>query len=240
MGQRCILCGAENREGAAYCAECGAALEADVPADLEIEVYDVRAEGGEKPSYFEETLAAARESARSRGAESAPDLTQDPLIQKELEGGYEIRARRLSHRLRRPCNVVIVVAAAALAAFVIYGVRWAVGRLPKYEYAETAHAAGTDAALGAAAELESAKVEIAPEGAGASAVLAVGGDGGKIFIDGDYVGDAPAEGLRVPLGRHHVIVKGDNYIALDQMIDFKLGEGYALEPTSAAELARAP
>jgi hypothetical protein len=70
--------------------------------------------------------------------------------------------------------------------------------------------------------------------------LAVGGEGGKVFVDGNYVADAPAEGLGIPLGRHHVMVKRGNAITLDETIDFKLGEGYALEPSSAAELGRTP
>jgi hypothetical protein len=240
MAERCILCGAENPDDAATCAECGAALGADVEGDVEIEVYDVQPATGEKPDYFEEALAATRDRVRRKRAAPSADVSQHPFIQKELKAGYEIRERRLSHRLRRPRNVVIAVAAAALAAFVIYGVRWAVARLPKYEYAEPAHVAATNAALAAAAVLESAKVEVAPEGGAPAAVLAVGGDGGKIFIDGNYVADAPAKGLRVSLGRRHVMVKRGNAITLDETIDFKLGERYGLEPISAAELARTP
>jgi hypothetical protein len=239
MARRCILCGAENPDDVTSCGECGAELEVDVPADVEIEVYRVEPVTGDKPSYFEETLAAARNSVRQERADSPPDILQDPLIRKELEAGYEIRERRLSHRLRRPRNLVIAVAGAAFAAFVITGVQWAVARLPKYAYAEPAHVAGTNAALEAAAELESAKVEVAPEGV-EPAALAVGGEGGKVFVDGNYVADAPAEGLNVPLGRHHVIVKRGNAITLDETIDFKRGERYALEPSSAAELGRTP
>ncbi len=240
MARRCILCGAENPGDATSCGECGAELEVDAPADVEIEVYDVEPVTGDKPSYFEETLAAARKSVRRERADSPGDISQDPLIRKELEAGYEIRKRRLSHRLRRPRNLVIAIAGAAFAAFVIYGVQWAVARLPKYAYAEPAHVAATNVALEAAAELESVKVEVAPEGGAPPAVLAVGGEGGKVFVDGNYVADAPAEGLGIPLGRHHVMVKRGNAITLDETIDFKLGEGYALEPSSAAELGRTP
>lgn len=238
MTERCILCGAQNPDGAATCAECGAVLGAE--ADVEIEIYDVPPAANGKPDYFEEALAATRDRVRRKRAAPSGDVSQDPFIQKELKAGYEIRERRLSHRLRRSRNVFIMVAAAALAASVIYGVRWAVARLPKYEYAEPAHVAATKSALAAAAELESAKVEIAAEGAGPAAVLAVGGDGGKIFIDGNYVADAPAEGIRVPLGRRHVVVKSGNDITLDETIDLKAGERYSLEPASAAELASAP
>jgi hypothetical protein len=240
MDRRCILCGAENPDDAANCVECGAGLEVDAPTDVEIEVYDVEPTTADKPSYFEETLAAARESARRGGAGSPADVAQDPLIQKELEAGYEIRERRFSHRLRRPRNVILIIASAALAVAVIYGVQWAVSRLPKYSYAEPAHVAGTNVALEAAAELESAKVEVAPEGGVPAAALAVGGEGGKVFIDGSYVADAPAAGLRVPLGRHHVMVKRGNAITLDEIIDFRRGERYALEPAGAAELGRTP
>ncbi len=240
MARHCILCGAENPDDAAICGGCGAELEVDAPADVEIEVYDVEPVEGDKPSFFEETLAAARNSVRRERADSPADISQDPLIRKELEAGYEIRERRLSHRLRRPRNLVIAIAGAAFAAFVIYGVQWAVARLPKYAYAEPAHVAATNVALEAAAELESAKVELAPEGVAPAALLAVGGEGGKVFVDGSYVADAPAEGLNVPLGRHHVIVKRGNAITLDETIDFRLGERYALEPSSAAELGRTP
>jgi hypothetical protein len=240
MVRRCVLCGADNPDDAANCAECGAVLEEEAGADVEIEVYDVEPITAEKPSYFEETLAAARESVRHGRGDSPADVSQDPLIQKELEAGYEIRERRLSHRLRRPRNVVIAIAAAALAASVIYGVQWAVSRLPKYSYAEPAHVAGTNVALEAAAELEAAKAEIAPGRGGPAAALAVGGEGGKVFIDGNYVADAPAKGLRVPLGSHHVVVKRGNRITLDETIDFKRGERYALEPASASELGRTP
>ncbi len=240
MGERCILCGAENPDGANTCAECGAALVAEGGGDVEIEVYDVQPATGEKPGYFEEALAATRERVRREGPSPPPDVSQDPFIQKELEAGYEIRERRLSHRLRRRRSVVIVAVAGALAVFVIYGVRWAVARLPKYEYAEPAYAAGTDLALEVAAELESTKVDVAAAVGGPAAILAVGGAGGKIFIDGHYVADAPAEGLSVPLGRRHVIVKRGNVITLDETIDFKLGEGYSLAPASAAELGRTP
>ncbi len=240
MARSCILCGAENPDDATSCGECGAELEVDAPADVKIEVYDVESVAGDKSSYFEETLAAARKSVRRERADSPADISQDPSIRKELEAGYEIRKRRLSHRLRRPRNLVIAIAGAAFAAFVIYGVQWAVARLPKYAYAEPAHVAATNVALEAAAELESAKVEVAPEGGAPAAVLAVGGEGGKVLVDGNYVADAPAEGLGIPLGRHHVMVKRGNAITLDETIDFKLGEGYALEPSSAAELGGTP
>jgi hypothetical protein len=240
MVRRCILCGAENPDDAANCVECDAALEEEAGPDVEIEVYDVEPTTADKPSYFEETLASARESARRGRAGSPADVAQDPLIQKELEAGYEIRERRFSHRLRRPRNVILIIASSALAVAVIYGVQWAVSRLPKYSYAEPAHVAGTNVALEAAAELESVKAEIAPGGGGPAAALAVGGEGGKVFIDGSYVADAPAAGFRVPLGRHHVMVKRGNAITLDEIIDFRRGERYALEPAGAAELGRTP
>jgi hypothetical protein len=240
MVRRCILCGAENPDDAANCIVCGAALEEETGPDVEIEVYDVEPMTADKPGYFEETLAAARENARRRRAGSPADVAQDPLIQKELEAGYEIRERRLSHRLRRPRNVILIIASAALAVAVIYSVQWAVSRLPKYAYAEPAHVAATNVALEASAELESAKVEVAPEEGVPAAALAVGGEGGKVFVDGNYVADAPVEGLGIPLGRHHVIVKRGNAITLDETIDFRLGERYGLEPGSAAELGRTP
>ncbi len=240
MVRRCIICEAENPDDATSCGECGAELEVDAPADVEIEVYDVGPATADKPSYFEETLAAARNSVRRERGDSPPDISQDPLIRTELEAGYEIRKRRFSHRLRRPRNLVIALAGAALAASVIYGVQWAVARLPKYAYAEPAHVAATNVALEAAAELESARVEIAPEEAAPAGVLTVGGDGGKIFVDGNYVADAPAEDLGIQPGWHHVIVKRGNAITLDETIDFKRGERYALEPSSAAELGRWP
>jgi hypothetical protein len=240
MARRCILCGAENPGDATACVQCGADLEADPPADVEIEVYHVEPATVDKPSYFHETLAAARENARSPADDAPADLSQDPLIQDELKEGYEIRERRLSHRLRRPRNLVLVIAAAAFAAVVIYGVRWAVERLPKYSYAEPAYVAGTNLALEAAAELESARVEIALGEDEAAPVLTVNGDRGKIFIDGHYVADAPAVDIRVPLGRHHVVVKRGNAVTLDETIDFKLGERYGLEPMNAAELALTP
>ncbi|HUV86981.1 MAG TPA: PEGA domain-containing protein [bacterium] len=240
MARRCVLCGADNPDDAANCVECGAELGADAGADVEIEVYDVEPMTADKPSYFEETLAAARESVRHGRGDPPPDVSQDPLIQKELKAGYEIRERRFSHRLRRPRNLILIFAGAALAASVIYGVQWAVARLPKYSYAEPAYVAGTNVALEAAAELESDKVDVGAGRGEPAAVLAVGGDGGKIFVDGNYVADAPAAGLRIPLGRHHVIVKRGNAVTLDETIDFKRGERYALEPSSAAELGRTP
>lgn len=240
MARRCVLCGADNPNDAANCVECGTVLEDEAGADVEIEVYDVEPMTAEKPSYFEETLAAAREGVRHGSGDLPPDVSQDPLIQKELKAGYEIRERRLSHRLRRPRNLILIIAGAALAAAVIYGVQWAVARLPKYSYAGPAHVAGTNVALEAAAELESTKAEIAPGRGGPAAVLAVGGEGGRVFIDGSYVADAPAAGLRIPLGRRHVIVKRGNAVTLDETIDFKRGESYALEPSSAAELGRTP
>ncbi len=240
MVRRCILCGAENPGDATACVQCGADLEADLPADVEIEVYHVEPVTVDKPGYFHRTLAAARENARSPADDLPADLAQDPLIQDELKEGYEIRERRLSHRLRRSRNLVLVVAAAAFAAVVIYGVRWAVERLPKYAYAEPAYVAGTNLALEVAAEMESARVEIASGEDEAAPVLAVSGDRGKIFIDGHYVADAPAVDIRVPLGRHHVVVKRGNAVTLDETIDFKLGEKYGLEPMNAAELALTP
>jgi hypothetical protein len=240
MARRCLLCGGQNPDDAASCVECGADLEAEPPADVEIEVYHVEPIAADAPSYFRETLAAARESARSPGGDPPADLSRDPLIQKELKEGYEIRERRLSHRLRRPRNLVIVVTAAAFAAVVVYGVRWAVERLPKYAYAEPAFVAATNLGLEAAAELEAAKVELAAEEGETAAALSVGGDRGKIFIDGRYVADAPATDILVPLGRRHVVVKRGNAITLDETIDFKLGERYGLEPMSATELALTP
>jgi len=238
MGKRCLECGAENLDEAEKCARCGAEFGAEALGDVEIEVYDVASVVEDKPGYFEETLAATRESVQKSSHEPPADLSNDPLIQEELKPGYEIRQRRLGHRLRRSRNIVIItVAAATLAVAVVYGVRWAVGRLPKYEYAEPAHLAPTDLALELAAELEAARVDLAAEASETTPVLAVGGDGGKIFLDGNYVADAPATGIRVPLGRHHVIVKRGHAITLDETIDFKRRERYSLEPTAAAALA---
>lgn len=237
MVKRCAVCGAENPDEVASCNVCGTGLEGDVPPDVEIEVYDVEPGKVSKGNYFEETLAAKRERFRKGRRTPAADLERDPLIQEELKAGYEIRRRRLSQRLRRPRGVVIVVAAAVLAILVTYGVRWAVARLPKYEYAEPAYVAATNLALEVAAELESTKVDAAAAG-GPTALLSVGGEGGKVFIDGNYVGDAPLEAIPVPLGRRQVIVKVGNEIALDETIDFERGVRYSLEPASVAALAR--
>jgi hypothetical protein len=240
MVKRCIMCGAENPDDAAECAGCGAALEEKVGPGVEIEVYDVEPITAKKRSSFEQTLAAARKTARQGKDAPAADALHDALIQEELEAGYEIRERRFSHRLRRPRNLIFIFAGAALVVAVIYGVQWGVSRLPKYSYTEPAHVAGTNVALEAAAELEASKVDLAPARGEAAAVLSVGGAGGKLFIDGNYVADAPATGLRVPLGQRHVVVKRGNAVTLDETIDFRRGERYALEPASAAELGRTP
>jgi hypothetical protein len=236
MVKRCAVCGAENPDEVASCNVCGTGLEGDVPPDVEIEVYDVEPGKVSKRSYFEETLAATRERFRKGRRPSAADLEKDPLIQEELEAGYEIRRRQISGRLRRPRGVVIIVAAAALAILIAYSVRWAVARLPKYEYAEPAYVAATDLALEVAAELESTEAGAAGAG-GSAALLSVGGEGGKVFIDGNYVGDAPLEYVRVPLGRRHVVVKVGDEIALDETIDFERRVRYSLEPASVAALA---
>ncbi|NIT34921.1 MAG: hypothetical protein GTN49_00225 [candidate division Zixibacteria bacterium] len=237
MVKRCAVCGAENPDEVASCNVCGTGLEGDVPPEVEIEVYDVEPVKVSGRNYFEETLAARRESVQRGAASPAADLERDPLIQEELKAGYEIRRRRISQRLRRPRGVAIVVAAAALAILVTYGVRWAVARLPRYEYAEPAYVVATNLALGVAAELESTRFDVAGAG-GPTALLAVGGEGGKVFIDGNYVGDAPLEAIPVPLGRRRVIVRRGNEIALDESIDFERGVRYSLEPLSAAALAR--
>ncbi len=236
MVKRCAVCGAENPDEVTSCNVCGTALEGDVPPDVEIEVYDVEAGKVSGRSYFEETLAAARERFRKGGRPSAADLEKDPLIQEELEAGYEIRRRQLSHRLRRPRGVVIIVAGAALAVLIAYGVRWGVARLPKYEYAEPAYLAATDLALEVAAELESTEAGAAGAG-GPTVLISVGGEGGKVFIDGNYVGETPLESVPVPLGRRHVVVKVGDDIALDETIDFERGVRYSLEPASVAALA---
>jgi hypothetical protein len=70
-----------------------------------------------------------------------------------------------------------------------------------------------------------------------TAVLSVGGEGGKVFLDGNYVADAPAADVRVPPGRHHVIVKEGGAVTLDETIDFRERGKYSLEPTAAAALA---
>lgn len=239
MAKRCAECGAENVDAAEKCGRCGARFAARPEGDVEIEVYDVGSVGEDRPGYFEETLAAARESVRKNSKGPPADFSDDPLIQEELRSGYEIRKRRLGHRLPRSRHIVIfTVAAAALAVGVVYGVRWAVGRLPKYEYAEPAHAAPTDLALELAAELEAAKVVLVPEETSeAAAVLSVAGEGGKVFLDGNYVADAPAMDVLVPPGRHHVIVKEGGAVTLDETIDFRDGEKYSLEPAGAAALA---
>jgi len=239
MGKRCSKCGAENVDAAEKCARCGAEFAARPEGDVEIEVYDVASLAEDKPSYFEETLAAARESARKNSHGPPADFSNDPLIQEELRSGYEIRKRRLGHRLPHSRHIVIItVVAAALAVTVVYGVRWAVGRLPKYEYAEPAHVAPTDLALELAAELEAIKVDLVPEEVSdLTAVLSVGGEGGKIFLDGNYVADAPASDILVPPGRYHVIVKRGSAITLDETIDFREREKYSLEPAGAAALA---
>jgi hypothetical protein len=233
MVKRCPECGAESPDDAGACARCGA----EFVGEVEIEVYDVASLVEEKPGYFEEALAAARDTVKKNSHEPPADLADDPRIWEELKSGYEIRKRRLGHRAPRSRHVVIIaVAGAALALAVVYGVRWAVGRMPKYEYAEPAHAAPTDLALELAAELEAVKVELAAA-TPATPVLAVGGEGGKIFVDGHFVADAPATGILVPPGRHHVIVKNGNAITLDETIDFKPRERYSLEPKAAAALA---
>jgi hypothetical protein len=236
MVKRCAVCGAENPDEVVRCNVCGTGLEGDEPPDVEIEVYDVEPGKVSKGNYFEETLAAKRERFLKGRRPPAADLERDPLIQEELKAGYEIRRRRISHRLRRPRGVAIVVAGAVLAILVTYGVRWAVVRLPKYEYAEPACVAPTNLALDVAAELESTRVDAAAAG-GPAALLSVGGEGGKVFIDGNYVGNAPLENVRVPLGRRHVIVKLGNEIALDETIDFERRVRYSLEPASVAALA---
>jgi hypothetical protein len=238
MDKRCWECGAENQAGAEKCARCGAELGLEAPGDVEIEVYDVASIVEDKPGYFEETLAAARESVRKSLHEPPADLSSDPLIQEEIKPGYEIRKRRLGYRLRRSRHVAIIMAAAAaLAVAVVYGVRWAVGRLPKYEYTEPAYAAPTDVALEMAVELESTRLEPAAEVDETTPLLGVAGEGGKIFLDGNYVADAPAADIPVAPGRHHVMVKRGYEIKLDETIDFKAREKYSLEPTAAAALA---
>jgi hypothetical protein len=242
MAKRCAECGAENLDTAERCGRCGAEMPGRPEGDVEIEVYDVGSAAEDKPGYFEETLAAARESVRKNSQAPPADFSDDPLIQEELRSGYEIRKRRLGHRLPRSRHVVVIsVCAVALAVAVIYGVRWAVGRLPKYEYEESAHVGPTGLALELAAELEAAKVELVPEEASdVAAVLSVGGEGGKVFLDGNYVADAPASDVLVTPGRHHVIVKRGHAITLDEIIDFREKGKYSLEPTAAAALAGTP
>jgi len=238
MGQICGECGTKNVDGAERCSQCGAVLSIDEAADVEIEVYDVTSLVEDKPGYFEETLAATRENVRkgSPGPRLAPSV--DPLMEEELEPGYEIRQRRVGHKRPRSRNAIIItLVAVALVVAVVYGVRWAVGRMPKYTYTEPAHVAPTDLALEVASELEASRVDLSAGASGATAVLSVGGGGGKVFVDGNYVGDAPATGIRVPPGRRHVIVKQGNAITLDETIDFRARERYSLEPTGAAALA---
>jgi hypothetical protein len=239
MGKRCLECGAENLDTAEKCGRCGAAFPAGAEGDVEIEIYDVASVAEDKSGYFEETLAATRASVRRNSHEPPADFSNDPLIQEELRSGYEIRKRRLGHRLPHSRHIVIItVVAAAHAAAGVYGVRWAGGRLPTYEYAEPAHVAPTDLALELAAELEAAKVElVAAEASEATAVLAVGGESGKVFVDGNYVADVPASDIRVPPGRHHVIVRKGSALTLDETIDFREKGKYSLEPTGAAALA---
>jgi hypothetical protein len=159
-------------------------------------------------------------------------------MEEELEPGYEIRQRRAGHKRPRSRNAIIItLVAVALAVAVVYGVRWAVGRMPKYTYTEPAHVGPTDLALEVASELEASRVDLTAGAGGATSVLSVGGEGGKVFVDGNYVGDAPATGIRVPSGRRHVIVKQGNAITLDETIDFRARERYSLEPTGAAALA---
>jgi hypothetical protein len=238
MTIKCNNCGADNADDAERCSACDEALgQGDVPDGVEIEVYDIGQPAERKPTYFEETLAATRESARGKEA-PAGRTAGSPGLEEELRPGYEIRQRRVSHRLRRPRNVILItVAAVALAVAVIYGVRWGVGRLPKYEYAEPAHVASTNVALELAGELESAKVDNLVARGEPYAALTVRGDGGRVFVDGNYVADVPASNVPVPTGRHHVVVKRGHEIALDETLDFRARERYALEPTGAAALA---
>jgi hypothetical protein len=243
MVRLCPGCGAENEDDASRCEACGDELGTAGVGDVEIEVYDVEPliAAPKEEKYFDETLARAREVLPEEEPEEVYDVAGDAVLREELRPGYEIRQRRLSHRSRRRRNLLILIGATAvLAVAVVYGVRWALARMPKYEYAESAAVASTNLTLEMAAELESTPVDLAAAEGGPTATLAVSGDQGKIFVDGYYVGDAPTEEVAIPLGRHHVIVKRGHQITLDETIDFRLGERYSLEPTGAAALAGGP
>lgn len=243
MVKLCPSCGAENEEAAPQCAACGGELGAAGIGDVEIEVYDVEPliTAPKPESYFDATLARARGGFPEEEPVGGGEVPDDAVLREELQPGYEIRQRRLSHRSRRRRNLLIIIGATAIVAVaVVYGVRWTLARMPKYEYAEAAAVASTNLALEMAAELEATPVDLAAATGGETASLAVSGDPGKIFVDGYYVGDAPTEEVAIPLGRHHIIVKRGHHITLDETIDFRVGESYLLEPTGAAALAGGP
>ncbi len=235
---RCNKCGVDNPEDVAECLACGALLADKADTGLEIEVYDLGSTRKREPSAFEKALAARANEARAGEGAPPPDVEGAAAVRAEVEQGYEIRRRRLSYRVIRPRNVVIFLAAVAiLAVCVVFGVRWAVARLPKYEYAKPAHAEGTARAFAFAARLESAKVDLTKDYAGPTATLAVAGGAGKVFVDGNYVADAPTEGLRLPVGPHHVIVKYGKELTLDETVAFREGENYKFELGAATALA---
>ncbi|UCH78945.1 MAG: zinc ribbon domain-containing protein, partial [Candidatus Coatesbacteria bacterium] len=179
MVRLCPGCGAENEEDASRCEACGDELGAAGVGDVEIEVYDVEplVTAPEKGNFFDETLARARQALPEEEPAGGGEAADDAVLQEELRPGYEIRERRLSHRSRRRRNLLIVIGATAVVAVaVVYGVHWALARMPKYEYAESAAAASTNLALEMAAELESTPVDLAAAAGGETATLAVGGD----------------------------------------------------------------
>jgi hypothetical protein len=235
MSQRCPECGTDNPEDVPACLGCGAplALPGRAADGVEIEVYDL-ATPAPPPSAFEKALAATRAGAGPAG-EGAAASDDDGFLRQEIEDGYKIRARRKSYRTHTGRNILITAGALAVVAVgVLIVVRLTMAKLPKYDYARPASAAGTEAALGLAAEAEATlRLPVVPAGA-AFGTLGVVGEPGKVFVDGDYVGDAPLQELRLPLGTHHVLVKRRAAVLLDEHIDVRAGERYTLSPAATA------
>ena len=232
---RCGKCGVENPDDLATCLACGAALTSGPATDVEIEVYDVQPfKTAPAPTEFERALAQARETALTEGPAEAGGV----VVRDEVAQGYEIRRRRLGYRLTRPGNLILIAAALGLLVLgVVVGVRWAVDRMPKYHYPGPAHAAATERARAFAAALEETRVDPTPPAGAPIATLNVNGVRGKLFVNGNYVGDTPAKGLLVAPGSNHIVVKDRVEIALDETVAMNAGENYTLEAGAAPSLS---
>lgn len=234
MGLRCLKCGTDNPEDVSACLNCGAALNLPGgPTDgVEIEVYDL-APPAPTPSAFDKALAATRAGAGESGESAA--TADDGFLRQEIEDGYKIRARRKSYRTHTGRNLLITLGALIVVATAVYIiVRTTMAKLPKYDYARPASAAGTEAALALAAEAEATPrlPIISPDEP--FGTLAVVGQPGKVFVDGDYAADAPLQDLRLPLGSRHILVKRGDEVLLDEHIEIRAGERYTLAPAASA------
>lgn len=205
---------------------------------VEIELYDVGGISAQEDG-FDADLAERRRREREAARTYRADEYAERRVQEEIEAGLTLRRRQTRSRLTRPGNVILTLASISLvAAAAVVIIWWGMARrLTKSESEEGAYVAPTNVALNVAVKLEEQRRDTDAQLKGPRALLTVIGDGGRVYVNGDYVADAPAREVPIPAGVCRVVVKRGNTIRIDETVDAAPGVHYTLAVGEARVLA---